>query len=123
MIKQTKKNSIAVFFLAVFALSSVTAEPKKLTIEESVSLAMENNIQLTSTAIDVRMKKRDKDLAWNVFIPNVQASGTMARSNMSEMTIGTPPYTTTVELEEKDRWNAMGNLSIGLNLNAALLTV
>ncbi|HZK19430.1 MAG TPA: TolC family protein [Treponemataceae bacterium] len=117
---QIKKNYTVLFFLALFVLVSITAEPTKLTIEESVSLAMQNNIQLTSTAIDVRMKKRDKDLAWNVFIPNVQASGTMARSNMSEMIVGVPSMSTTVQLEEKDRWNAMGNVSIGLNLNAAL---
>lgn len=120
MNKQTKKRCTALFLVLGIAMVSASSEPRKLTIEESVLLAMENNIQLTSTAIDVRMKKRDKDLAWNVFIPNVQATGTMARSNMSEMTVGVPPMSTTVQLEEKDRWSAMGNLSVGLNLNAAL---
>jgi len=42
---------------------------------------------------------------------------------MKEMTVNTgiPMMpTTTVELEEKDRWSAIGGLSIGLNLNLAL---
>ena len=120
---QKKVRSTILFILATSLLMSATAESKKVTIDEAVSLAMENNIQLSSTAIDVRMKKRDKDFAWNVFIPNVQATGTLARTNMSEMSVpspmpGLPPIVVT--LEEKDRWSAMGNLSIGLNLNAAL---
>lgn len=123
MTTQKKKNYTIMLILSVIALSNAIAEPKKLTVTESVSLAMENNIQLSSTAIDVRMKKREKDFAWNVFIPNVQATGTLARSNMSEVSVpspmpGFPPIVVT--LEEKDHWRAMGNLSIGLNLNAAL---
>lgn len=100
-----------------------TSDQRTITVEEAVTLAMENNIQLASTAIDVRVKKREAENAWNVFIPNVMASGTMARTNMTEMTVqtGNPMMpTATIDLEEKDRWTAMGNLSISLNLNAAL---
>lgn len=123
MKNQKIKGYASLIIFAVIALGNTTAEAKKLTIDESVSLAMENNIQLSSTAIDVRMKKREKDFAWNVFIPNIQATGTLARSNMSEVSGYTqtlPPVPFVKTLEEKEHWRAMGNLSIGLNLNAAL---
>ncbi len=114
----------------VIALISITfvgaqesATEKKVTVEQAVNLAMENNISLASSAIDVRMKQRDNQYAWNVFIPNVQATGTMARTNMKEMTVsaGIPMMPTTkIALEEKERWSAFGGLSVGLNLNLAL---
>jgi len=122
-----KKNTA--FIAVVLALASsafVSAQDaaqsgaqKKVTVEEAVNLAMENNISLASSAIDVRMKQRDNQYAWNVFVPNVQATGTLARTNMTEKVNPMMP-TTTVALEENERWSAIGGLSIGLNLNLAL---
>lgn len=110
------------------AAQSAAAELAKrvITIEEAVDLAMENNIQLSSQAVDVRMKKADADFAWNVFIPSVQATGTMARSNTVSNPMGSlmktlNPFYKEPELVEKDHWTAMGGLTISLNLNAALL--
>ncbi|HPX46849.1 MAG TPA: TolC family protein, partial [Treponemataceae bacterium] len=97
-----------------------------LTIDEAVTLALENNIQLASQAIDLRMKKADADFAWNVFIPSVQATGTLARTNnvsnpmASLMQVVNPLYTEP-ELTEQDHWTAMGGLTVSLNLNAALI--
>ena len=71
--------------LLICAAGLIAAQDKEttevLTVDRAVELAMQNNIQLASTAIDVRIKKRSKDYAWNVFIPGVQATGTLARSN------------------------------------------
>ncbi len=113
--------------LSIAGTGTVTAQTENvrvLTVEEAVDLALENNIQLSSADIDLRIKKRSFDTAWKVFIPNIQASGTLARTNMGEMSVATgnpmAPYMT-VELSETDRWTAMGNLSIGLNLNLALI--
>lgn len=100
-----------------------TNEPKTVTIEEAVSLAMENNIQLSSSAIDVRMKQRDMNYAWNVFLPSVQATGTLSRRNLSEITAqtGNPLMPTiTTKFSEKELWGASGGLNISLNLNLAL---
>lgn len=103
-----------------------TAQTKTVTIDEAVALAMENNIQLESSAIDVRMKKRAADQAWNVFLPSVQATGTLARSNntsnpYASLLKAMNPYYVEPEVTEKDHWTAMGGLSIGLNLNLALM--
>jgi len=115
--------SIAVLF---FGVVHSTAEKRVLTIDEAVTLALENNIQLASQAIDLRMKKADADFAWNVFIPSVQATGTLARTNnvsnpmASLMQVVNPLYTEP-ELTEQDHWTAMGGLTVSLNLNAALI--
>ena len=121
-----KKTGYLAVVLALVSIATVAAQDaaradvqKKVTIDEAVNLAMENNISLASSAIDVRMKQRDNQYAWNVFVPNVQATGTMARTNMKETTNPMMP-SVTIELEEKERWSAFAGLSVGLNLNLAL---
>ena len=97
---------------------------RTLTVEEAVALAMESNMQLESAAIDLRMKERARDNAWNVFIPSAQVSGTLARQNKASnpyaaisQSMGIPASSPT----EKDHWSMAAGLSLGLNLNAALV--
>ncbi len=115
-------KKISVFLVLCFSMLSVFSEPLSIHLDEAVRLAFQNNVQLSSMAIDLRMKKAEKDYAWNVFLPNVQATGTMARSNLKEVStmVPFPPFTETIVLEEKDKWKVMGGLNISLNLNAAL---
>jgi len=101
-----------------------TGATRTVTLDEAVSLALANNIQLASDAIDLRIKKRSSEYAWNVFIPSATVSGSLARSNKVSNpyaaileSMGAPAEKTT----EKDHWSMMGGLSIGLNLNAALV--
>lgn len=94
--------------------SAETRNVEVITVERAVELAMINNIQLASSAIDVRIKKRAKDLAWNVLLPGVQVTGTLARSN--NVTKYEEP-----EPSEQDHWNVMAGLEISLNLNLALV--
>jgi len=115
-----------ILFSSALLGAQETSPLRTVTIEEAVTLAMENNISLSSSAIDVRMAKRDADLAWNVFIPTVQASGTLVRSNNVENPYGAilgmviPGYTPATPTE-KDHWSAMVGLNISLNLNVALM--
>lgn len=115
------KKSIS-FLALCFSMLYVFTEPLSIRLDDAVRLAFQNNVQLSSMAIDLRMKKAEKDYAWNVFLPNVQATGTMARSNLKEVStmVPFPPFTETIVLEEKDKWKVMGGLNISLNLNAAL---
>lgn len=99
------------------AAGAPAAGPVTLTIEQAVELALQNNIQLSSSTIDLRIKQRAWQTSWKVFIPTVQASGTLARTNMNEMMMGS----TLVQREEKERWTAMGNLGATLNLSLALV--
>ncbi len=135
-----KKNTLmAVLLTAIliaepgsrlFAQNPGAANPMTLTLDQAVSLALENNIQLQSAAVDVRMKKRARDNAWNVFIPNIQATGTLARTNMgtvdqtlaylNPITMQPESASFSIDLEEADRWRAIAGLNISLNINLAL---
>lgn len=139
MIMKTRLFSatLALALLSIPALYGQTAQdgqtPQRrvITVEEAVALAMENNIQLNSASIDVRMKKRAMNNSWNAFIPSVQTTGTLAKTNMTETTVTVPMISfvptpsfsmtqQTIELEEEDRWTALANLSATLTLNMAL---
>ena len=116
------KKSIS-FFALCFSMLYVFTEPLSIRLDEAVRLAFQNNVQLSSMAIDLRMKKAEKDYAWNVFLPSIQTTATMARTNIKEVSATIPPMSPpgfTTKLEEKDKWKVMGGLNISLNLNAAL---
>ncbi|MBQ0051858.1 MAG: TolC family protein [Treponema sp.] len=53
----------------------------KLSLEDAVDYALKNSRTLKSNDIDLEMKKRASSNSWNVFLPNVTVSGTMARAN------------------------------------------
>jgi len=119
------KNKLSTLVLLASLAVAATAQngtgtppnPLVLTVQEAVELAMQNNIQLSSTAIDLRIKQRAWQTSWKVFIPNVQASGTLARTNMNEVMMGPMQ----VQLDEKERWSAMGSLGARLDLSLALV--
>ena len=52
-----------------------------LTVEDATEFAIKNSRTLKVSAIDVEIAKLKKDNAWNVFLPSVQVTGTMSRSN------------------------------------------
>ncbi|MFO7850011.1 MAG: hypothetical protein R6V67_08640, partial [Spirochaetia bacterium] len=56
-------------------------EELELTVERAVELAREQNLDLRSRDIDLRIKERQADYAWNELIPSAQVSGTMSRMN------------------------------------------
>ena len=115
-LSKEKKAMILATCVLAFLASASAEDPsmtKKVTIDEAVSLAMENNIQLSSDAIDLRIKKRAKDYSWNVFIPATTASGSIAQTNMKETSMGT-------ELKGKDRWSETARLGMSLTVNMAL---
>jgi len=119
------KKSIS-FFSLCFSMVYVFTEPLSIRLDDAVRLAFQNNVQLSSMAIDLRMKKAEKDYAWNVFLPSIQTTATMARTNIKEVSTTIPSVsppgfaTITTKLDEKDKWKVMGGLNISLNLNAAL---
>src|SRR6056297_879994 len=92
--------------------------PVNLTEEKAVEYALENNLGLKSEAINVRIKERTADYAWNRFIPTVQASGTMARMNAEQSTFdfsgGLP---TMVDLPQ---WSVSAGLDMWLTLSLAI---
>ena len=133
---------ILIFFTAVtftFAQEDSKSETKeekseviKLSIEDAVSYALSHSRTLKSNDIDLEIKKRASSNSWNVFLPNVQASGTMSRANeynpgtaatnkmMSQLTGGAYPAKTDYDKEE-DRWSTVGTVSASWNFTPAYI--
>lgn len=133
---------ILIFFTAVtftFAQEDSKSETKeekseviKLSIEDAVSYALSHSRTLKSNDIDLEIKKRASSNSWNVFLPNVQASGTMSRANeynpgtaatnkmMSQLIGGAYPAKTGYDKEE-DRWSTVGTVSASWNFTPAYI--
>ncbi len=106
--------------------SAVSQDPpvvRQLTIEEAVELAVQNNLNLQVSGIELAAKKRSSDYSWNQFIPEVNLSGTLGRLNEkpAAMELPLPPALGgPISLGGANQWNLMGSLSFDLNLNFAL---
>jgi outer membrane protein TolC len=100
--------------LLLIATTSLTAQEPSgaVTLEQAVSLAIENNLELKSQAIDLEIRKRGAETVWNVFIPTVSASATLSRSNEEPTAI--PPF------PAPSPWNLSTNLSAQLAISPAL---
>ncbi|MBW8002913.1 MAG: TolC family protein [Planctomycetes bacterium] len=88
------KKKILIFLMAAAASTLVqAAEEMVLDIDTAVKLALENNLALQSEKIDLGIKKRAMDRAWNVFIPDLKAGISLTRMN-EEITVMPPgePY-------------------------------
>ncbi len=84
--------------------------PLRLTVEEAVETARKGNLGLVSPRLEAEGKRRTDALAWNNFLPTVDASGTLGRWN-TEQVVG---FTTL------PRWSLSASLSAQLMLNMAL---
>lgn len=156
--KRKVKNVLVFMVLSIFSfglmaesLSSESQNPEKmiLTVDEATNYAIKNSRTLKVSAIDVEIAKLKKDNAWNVFVPSVQISGTMSRSNevtdssammegimkaalkeaLSGMMPGMPgggssgsssDTSESSEPKEADHWKAVGNVSVNWNFSFAL---
>lgn len=125
------------FFAVSFIFAVLTAMLPlyafELTVDEAVDYALKNGKNLKAAAIDLEIKKRARDTSWNVFVPSVQVSGSLVRSNevhnllrnVTDMV--NPLYTAhsfpplpVSETTKKDFWAGAANIGITLNFNAAL---
>jgi len=111
------------------------ASPMRLTEEAAVAYALDNNLQVKSSVVEMGIKKRAEDYAWNRFVPTVQASGTLGRMN-EEQSISGLSVDPTSELsipgvgtvydrvlafsEDLPRWSVSAGLDFSLALNIAL---
>ncbi|MFA6505157.1 MAG: TolC family protein [Treponemataceae bacterium] len=102
--------------------SPAAPEPIKLNADGAVALALERNLGLSSTRIDVGAKKRKVDTSWNVFIPTVDVGGTLGRWNVEKTGMGAVKVGATyaVYTYTLPEWLASGSLKAQLVLNAAL---
>jgi outer membrane protein len=94
----------------VFAVSSSYSQAKKWTLEECVTYAVKNNIQVKLSELDEKSVEIDKKSAFGNFLPTVNANGTHAWN------IGLNQNITTGILENQTTQNT----SLGLNSGVTL---
>lgn len=79
-------RGLCVLILVLLAQASAFAQPARVfTVDEAVDYAVKNSRTLKSADIDLEIKRRAAKYSWNVFVPTVQASGTMSRQNSINM--------------------------------------
>lgn len=87
---------------------------RTFTVDEAVEWAIKNSRTLKSADIDLEIKRRAAQYSWNVFVPTVQASGTISRQNSINMDSANAMI---------DLSNAMGELGVAMgNMGQALAT-
>ena len=99
------------------AESSSSSEVVKLSIDEAVDYALKNSRSLKSNDIDLELKERASKYSWNVFLPTLQATGTMSRAReVSPQQAAMVHYN-----KEEDRWSTVGGLSASWNFTPAYI--
>jgi outer membrane protein TolC len=107
---------------AVFAQEPA---PKKevirLSPEEAVERAVTNNLNLEAARVDLDTRKRQSDLVWNQFLPNLDVRGSLSRDNWAS---------TTQEVDYRPlffrpaatlpQWHVGGSFAVTLPFNFAL---
>jgi len=79
-------------FLLCSALNAQEAkQPMRLSPDEAVKLAVENNLALKSSQTSLSTKKRASDYSWNQFIPSVTLGGSILRDNEKSQVTGIAP--------------------------------
>lgn len=91
----------------------------RLTVDQAVDYAMEHSRTLKSAQIDLEIKRRAKDFAWNVFIPSVNGTAVVSRSNQAA--VSGMPGGSAADPTEKDHWTISGGVSVSLGLSLALI--
>lgn len=95
------------------------SETLTLTADSAVALALENNLSLQSDAINLNIKERAKDTAWNAFIPSINGSAGLNNTG----TLFSDPAPSVMNPDPTARtWIISGGLSASLPINIALGT-
>lgn len=143
----------AALFAAAVCLCQAQSDKDEQTVtlteDSAVAYALENSLSIKSSAIDLEIKKRAGDNAWNVLLPTVQASGTLSRSGTSSYSsmeaaaqsallsarVGALEKGSLIPVErqaqilggmgyedtESGHWTTVGNLGVSWNLSLAYI--
>lgn len=120
--------------------ASDTARKLTLTVQDAVQLAESSSRTLKSAEIDIAMKERASKYGWNVLLPTLQLSTTLARTTDMDSTIesanstialanalatmvpqGNAPQTEPLKDTESLHWAAVGTASVSWNFSLAMI--
>lgn len=102
---------MTVLILAIAGTNTVFAQTI-LTVDEAVRRALENNLSLTRSAIDVQTRQRTADRSWNSLLPTVSASGMVSRPTS---------ITGPIEPDYRDAWTPGFSISTGITLSVSTI--
>jgi outer membrane protein TolC len=120
------------FCLAIFSVllcatlpAQETAQPRRLSPDEAVEMAIKNNLGLESSRVSTATKKRASDLSWNQFIPNVTLGVGIGNNNSktylyNESDIPSMLLDAMREQLETIRWGIAGQIQASLTISVAM---
>ena len=122
--KKSAKGFASLIFIGfavsqlLFSEEAAKTEAVKLSIDEAVEYALKNSRTLKSNDIDLEIKSRASKYSWNVFLPDISASGTMMRAN--ELS---PQFKNSMEdfPDEESRWDVLGSVSASWTFTPAYI--
>ena len=93
----------------IFALDAISGV---LTVDKAVQIALDNNLNLMRSSLDVQTKKRISDRSWNSVLPTLSAAG-----------VASHPSSVTGPIEPKslDVWTSGFSLSAGLTFSVSVV--
>jgi outer membrane protein TolC len=105
-----KKYALAAVSLLV-AFLPASGGALSLDADTAVRIALENNLDLQSTRIDLQTAARNRENAWNQYLPAVSASASLIRSNEAPTTAA----------GEMSPWNINFSARASLSLTSAAI--
>jgi outer membrane protein TolC len=115
------------------------SEPRRLSPDEAVELALKNNLSLESSRTSLETRGRASQYSWNQFIPNLTIAGILSRENEASETAisraipgtGTPitvegisgvmgPTFFVSDPIAVSQWHIVGSIQASMNISAAM---
>jgi outer membrane protein TolC len=113
--KSMKRNSLLCISLVIFSFAEAwgqdTVPQKTLTVDEAVAIALEKNLSLERSALEIAGKKRTSDRSWNNLLPSTNASAGI--SHPSSVTGSVSP--------DQNGWTPGVSLSASMSLSTAVI--
>jgi len=93
-----------------------------LTVDEAVRIALDNNLSLKRSALNVGTAKRAADRSWNSLLPTVTASAMVSHpTSITGETLPRQTMSPDGRPQDRDVWTPGFSLSTGLNLSTAVI--
>ncbi|MEZ4875655.1 MAG: TolC family protein [Flavobacteriaceae bacterium] len=103
-------KKISVFILLLVSVSSLKAQNKKWTLRECVTYALENNISVKQSELDVKLSEVEKLSAIGNFVPSINANASYATNTGANIN----PVTNAFENETFSSFTTGGNVGLTL---------
>ena len=113
---KTKKMLFAILVLSALTLPAFAQEAqagavKVITIDEAVRVALDNNLGLRRSAVNLGTARRAADRSWNALLPSLNASAMV--SHPTSISGPIPPG--------RDMWTPGFHMSAGITLSTATI--